>query len=35
MKNFDNVSVEVQGNSYFDAAATIRTIHFADASKKP
>lgn len=34
MKNFDNVSVEVQGNSYFDGAVSSRTIHFADGSKK-
>jgi len=32
--NFDNVSVEVEGNSYFDGAVTSRTVHFADGSKK-
>ncbi|CAA6800886.1 MAG: FIG074102: hypothetical protein [uncultured Sulfurovum sp.] len=32
--NFDNVSVEVKGNSYFDGAVTSRTINFADGSKK-
>jgi len=34
MKQFDNVSVEVAGNSYFDGAVTSRTVHFADGSKK-
>jgi len=34
MKQFDNISVEVQGNSYFDGAVTSRTVHFADGSKK-
>ena len=32
--NFDNVSVEVAGNSYFDGAVTSRTVNFADGSKK-
>lgn len=32
--NFDNVSVEVKGNSYFDGAVTSRTINFADGSRK-
>jgi len=32
--NFDNVSVEIKGNSYFDGAVTSRTIHFADGSRK-
>jgi len=34
MKEFDNVTVEVEGNSYFDGAVTSRTIHFSDGSKK-
>lgn len=32
--NFDNVSIEVEGNSYFDGAVTSRTVHFSDGSKK-
>jgi uncharacterized protein YaiE (UPF0345 family) len=32
--NFDNVSVEVEGNSYFDGAVTSRTVKFSDGSKK-
>ncbi|CAA6816925.1 MAG: Unknown protein [uncultured Sulfurovum sp.] len=32
--NFENVSVEVKGNSYFEGAVTSRTIHFSDGSKK-
>lgn len=35
MKNFDNVSVELEGSSYFDGAVTSRTVNFADGSKKP
>ena len=31
---FDNVSVELEGNSYFDGAVTSRTIHFSDGSRK-
>ena len=31
---FDNVSVEIKGNSYFDGAVTSRTLHFADGSRK-
>lgn len=34
MKNFENVSVERAGNSYFDGAVTSRTVHFADGSRK-
>ena len=34
MKKFDNVSVAVEGNSYFDGAVTSRTINFADGSRK-
>ena len=34
MKQFDNVSVVVEGNSYFDGAVTSRTINFADGSRK-
>lgn len=34
MKQFDNVTVEVEGNSYFDGAVTSRTINFPDGSKK-
>jgi len=34
MKQFDNVSVVVEGNSYFDGAVTSRTVIFADGSKK-
>ena len=32
--NFENVSVEVEGNSYFDGAVTSRTVNFSDGSKK-
>ena len=34
MKQFDNVTVEVSGNSYFDGAVTSRTVNFGDGSKK-
>lgn len=34
MKQFDNVSVIVEGNSYFDGAVTSRTVLFSDGSKK-
>ena len=34
MKQFKNVTVLVEGNSYFDGAVTSRTILFADGSKK-
>ncbi len=34
MKNFENVSVELGGNSYFDGAVTSRTVNFSDGSKK-
>ena len=34
MKNLENVSVELEGNSYFDGAVTSRTVNFADGSKK-
>ena len=32
--NFENVSVDVAGNSYFDGAVTSRTLNFADGSRK-
>ncbi|RUM70504.1 MAG: hypothetical protein DSZ07_02360 [Sulfurovum sp.] len=32
--SFENVSVEIEGNSYFDGAVTSRTINFADGSRK-
>ena len=32
--NFKNVSVEVEGNSYFDGAVTSRTVNFADGTRK-
>ena len=32
--NFENVSVEVAGNTYFNGAVTSRTLHFADGSRK-
>ena len=32
--NFENVSVEVAGNSYFDGAVTSRTLNFSDGSRK-
>ncbi len=34
MKSFDNVSIVLEGNSYFDGAVTSRTVHFGDGSKK-
>ena len=34
MKNFENVTVVREGNSYFDGAVTSRTLHFADGSRK-
>ena len=34
MKTFDNIKVELAGNSYFDGAVTSRTLHFSDGSKK-
>lgn len=34
MKQFDNVSVVVEGNSYFDGAVTSRTVLFEDGSRK-
>jgi len=34
MKMFENVSVVVEGNSYFEGAVTSRTVLFADGSKK-
>jgi len=34
MKQFDNVSVVVEGNSYFNGTVTSRTVLFADGSKK-
>jgi len=34
MKQFENVSVEVGGNSYFDGAVTSRTVNFPDGSRK-
>jgi uncharacterized protein YaiE (UPF0345 family) len=34
MKQFENVTVLVEGNSYFDGAVTSRTVLFADGSKK-
>ena len=34
IKQFENVTVELEGNSYFDGAVTSRTVHFADGSKK-
>ncbi len=33
-KVFENVTVEVEGNSYFDGAVTSRTVIFADGTKK-
>jgi hypothetical protein len=32
--SFENVSVDIAGNSYFDGAVTSRTVHFADGSRK-
>jgi uncharacterized protein YaiE (UPF0345 family) len=34
MKEFENVNVDLAGNSYFDGAVTSRTIKFADGTKK-
>jgi uncharacterized protein YaiE (UPF0345 family) len=34
MKQFENVNVELEGNSYFDGAVTSRTVNFADGTKK-
>jgi len=34
MKEFENVTVAVEGNSYFDGAVTSRTLNFADGSRK-
>lgn len=34
MKEFENVNVELAGNSYFDGAVTSRTVNFPDGSKK-
>ena len=34
MKSFENIRVELEGNSYFDGAVTSRTITFCDGSKK-
>ncbi|MCF6205973.1 MAG: pyrimidine/purine nucleoside phosphorylase [Sulfurovum sp.] len=34
MKQFENVTVLVEGNSYFDGAVTSRTVLFADGSRK-
>ena len=34
MKTFENVTVNVEGNSYFDGAVTSRTVLFLDGSKK-
>ena len=34
MKKFENVEVELAGNSYFDSAVTSRTVNFPDGSKK-
>ena len=34
MRKFENVEVEIEGNSYFDGAVTSRTVNFADGSKK-
>ncbi len=31
---FENVSVEIAGNSYFDGDVTSRTLYFADGSRK-
>jgi len=32
--NFENVTVNVKGNSYFDGAVTSRTVNFTDGSRK-
>jgi len=34
MKTFNNVSVAVEGNSYFDGAVTSRTLNFEDGTRK-
>ena len=34
MKQFENVNVVLEGNSYFDGAVTSRTVNFADGTKK-
>ena len=34
MEQFENVNIELEGNSYFDGAVTSRTVNFADGSKK-
>ena len=34
MKKFENVEVELEGNSYFEGAVTSRTVNFPDGSKK-
>ncbi len=34
MRTFENVTVELEGNSYFDGAVTSRTVNFPDGSKK-
>ena len=34
MKIFNNVTVEIEGNSYFGGAVTSRTLHFLDETKK-
>ena len=34
MKQFENVTVLVEGNSYFDGKVTSRTVLFEDGSKK-
>jgi uncharacterized protein YaiE (UPF0345 family) len=34
MQKFENVEVEIEGNSYFDGAVTSRTVKFPDGSKK-
>jgi len=34
MKQFENVTVLLEGNSYFDGAVTSRTVLFRDGSKK-
>lgn len=34
MTKFENVEVELAGNSYFDGAVTSRTVNFPDGSKK-
>ncbi|HIQ28130.1 MAG TPA: pyrimidine/purine nucleoside phosphorylase [Sulfurovum sp.] len=34
MKQFENVTVTLAGNSYFDGAVTSRTVNFNDGTKK-